>query len=521
MSSVLVITNNSAGGKTREIIGWDSLTRVEFAAAFMQQLGVMVNHRYRVDWQEQFSRVLYGSNRRGHTKLSMDFGMSFEMFNAQELKQEFFQHETISIHSCATYSEWPTSTRLDPKLHAPVRLDALFGLSDDPKHDPAYVALHMDHMIKVLDEQRHSDGRVQMDWLSVMSDGGPGHYKQRHNFFESSKIPWKHKRSDCQALVVDWSFFAEHHGKCILDAFTAVLKRSWRTHIMNTKVEVATPDTLLIQDAASATKHSRQHLFRVEKDDPLVPNKRRKGCAHAVEQVDWVDLTEEALNERRQRMADDVSRINGTLSNYHYRFESEGKVWMRWLSCPCVACLNQQWENCHNTSWVGQWELQVQTQLDRRGVAAHSAARKQWSDELANDLSVGDVVALFTREDENALYWLARVEESPLGEIAPTLKEKITCPVSQEEFEVGERVIWITYYDRIGRAPTLMFKHCSNLGAFIAPVTMLRKHNVDLVEHQPRHLRHRAIAMEDRRYYLGETEHQSILDVITNKFRDQ
>ena len=157
--------------------------------------------------------------------------MSFEMFNAQELKQELFQHESISIYSCGTYSEWPPGMLVNPSMHGAVRLDAQMALSDDPKHDPAHVLQHMDRMVQLFDIQRHQDGRAPLDWLSVMTDGGPGHYKQRFNFWNCTQMPWRYKRSEDIPLVLDWSFFGEHHGKCILDAFTAILKSSWRTHI--------------------------------------------------------------------------------------------------------------------------------------------------------------------------------------------------------------------------------------------------------------------------------------------------
>ena len=49
---VSVLRTGEAGkaGKTREIVAWDSLSRVEFATLFMKTLKITVNHRHRVDW---------------------------------------------------------------------------------------------------------------------------------------------------------------------------------------------------------------------------------------------------------------------------------------------------------------------------------------------------------------------------------------------------------------------------------------------------------------------------------------
>jgi hypothetical protein len=73
-------------GKTREINEWHSLPRILFAYEIMAQFQVQVNHRYRVDWQDEFARILYASPRAGRTVLAMDFGMSWEMINAEEVK---------------------------------------------------------------------------------------------------------------------------------------------------------------------------------------------------------------------------------------------------------------------------------------------------------------------------------------------------------------------------------------------------------------------------------------------------
>ena len=145
--------------------------------------------RYRVDWQDEFGKIIYSLPRPGRTVLAMDFGMSWEMCNAQERKQDFFQHETVIIHSCASYSEWPAVMKVIKGKHGVQRLDGLFGLSDDPKHDPVFVEEHVNQMIKIFDTQRKQDGRCEMDWLVIVTDGGPGHYKQRKNFYN-----WNHQK---------------------------------------------------------------------------------------------------------------------------------------------------------------------------------------------------------------------------------------------------------------------------------------------------------------------------------------
>lgn len=93
-------------GKTRDMLDWTSSSRVDFETAFTEQFSIQVNHRHRTDWQDAYAEILYRTPRASRTVLAMDFGMSWEMIRYQEMKQELFQHESVSIHSCCTYSEW-------------------------------------------------------------------------------------------------------------------------------------------------------------------------------------------------------------------------------------------------------------------------------------------------------------------------------------------------------------------------------------------------------------------------------
>ena len=61
--------------------------------------------------------------------------------------------------------------------------------------------------------------------LSIMTDKGPGHYGQRHHFYNMTKGPNKWRaQQGLPPLDLDQAFFAPHHGKCNLDALHAVLK---------------------------------------------------------------------------------------------------------------------------------------------------------------------------------------------------------------------------------------------------------------------------------------------------------
>jgi hypothetical protein len=91
-------------------------------------------------------------------------------------------------------------------------------------------------------------------------------------------------------------------------------------------------------------------------------------------------------------------------------------------------------------------------------------------------------VAIFTTQDSrDHRYWLAKVVQ-PLNSalLAPVLNAKATCPVSKEEFNEGDRVVYLTYLDR--QRGNRVFRHRPELGVFTVPATMLRCDGIILDE---------------------------------------
>ena len=158
--------------------------------------------------------------------------------------------------------------------------------------------------------------------------------------------------------------------------------------------------------------------------------------------------------------------------------------------------------------------------IGNRGVAAHTAHRKQLFQHLASEVTVGDVVAVYTCEDSE-MYWLAEVIQpsSEYNTVTPVLKSKLRCPVSEEEFDAGEQVMWVTYYDRL---TPRVFRYCPFLGVFMVPVAMLRAGKVSLVEQVTRITRTQSQSKpkEDRRYELSEDEHTRVMNSIIHDFKD-
>ncbi len=311
--------------------------------------------------------------------------------------------------------------------------------------------------------------------------------------------------------------FGEHHEKCNLDAFTAVLKNGWRQYVLRCKAEGIGQGQLLLVDAQSCLEWSRKELFRAcikVEGMQHIPNKPRKGCKHAVETVNWDLLLPRELELERDRQCD-VSTVDGTLSHYQYRFLSEGKLEMRWLSCPCDNCFQKQFDDCFNAHWVGRFQAVTMKKLDARGVAASATLRNRLTSEIADSLTKDDVVAVRTKVDTRGYqYWLARVSNA-----AQTLTKDTVCEVSGEEFKAGERVVYLFYFDRFGQSDRL-FRYAEELGMYMAPVSMLRyggsNKPIELTVQSTRSTRSQASKV----YELSEDLAQKITNTMIYDFND-
>eukprot|EP00658_Telonema_sp_P-2_P021973 TRINITY_DN1876_c0_g1_i1.p1 TRINITY_DN1876_c0_g1~~TRINITY_DN1876_c0_g1_i1.p1 ORF type:complete len:103 (+),score=6.15 TRINITY_DN1876_c0_g1_i1:131-439(+) len=86
------------------------------------------------------------------------------------------------------------------------------------------------------------------------------------------------------------------------------------------------------------------------------------------------------------------------------------------------------------------------------------------------------------------------------------------CEVSGEEFATGERVVYLFYYDRVGRSDRL-YSYVEELGLHIIPVSMLRYGGSNKpIELSVVHTRTRSA--QARVYELSENLAQAITNTI-------
>ena len=321
----------------------------------------------------------------------------------------------------------------------------------------------------------------------------------------------------------DWSKRACHHGKGVVDAGNAIVKEGLRTG----EKRGCGP----LNNAERCTAYCNKHLFQPDPNqDPTKPKKPRKGCHHKTQRATFHETLEGDLEQRRARQPAEVTPIAGTQRFHQYRFlrreGNENVVMVRWLSCTCGPCSARHWDGCINKHLVGEWHEVRQVQTDQRGTSGPQGIRRGLSNKIADNLDKAacHVVAVFTKEDGDHKFWLAR----PVSKswVVPE-NSTFECPVSGEEFGQGERVIKVKYFDRLDHAPEI-FRLREDLGVVCIPTSMLRvgpEHKIDLTARASRpdqDARNIGVsAGAATMYNLGAKSKKHIIDVIENVFKDK
>ena len=260
-----------------------------------------------------------------------------------------------------------------------------------------------------------------------------------------------------------------------------------------------------------------KELFRVSKapGKEHVPEKPRKGRIHAVEKGAFQLVDSEKLAQRRKK-SPDVTGCDGILSHYQFRLMAKGKVKMRWLSCPCQMCFARDWDACVNQERVGRCRDVFMHELTKHGGTDRQQRRSTMSNTMADGLKGGEIVAIFTQEDLcDHRYWVAKV----VGEAWIT-NFLIECPISGEQFDQGDRIVKVEYFERVGREAHV-FRFRPELGVFWVRTSLLR----GLVELQSYgRVSHRNQTAHDtirnRNLEITEKSHNEIIDRIENCFGD-
>ena len=416
-------------GDEREELVETTVPTHEFMKAFKAQFSMWLLHIYEADWQDAMAELLMATERKGHAVIGQDFGMNYTCVAGAEIKGGFFEREQVSLHTILVYSDWPDDwdklSYPDKKERAKQMLQACIFYSDDKHHDSTYVKHNHEELYKFLQQQRAELGLTPLTAATLLSDGGPGHYKQRHNFFNM-----------CAMLGIlpagfrlAYEFLAPDHGKGQWDGFTSAEKNLLMEGEKGGLLSAPLSNSRRIVDHLSSPKFAKKK----DPDHPKAPY-RVRAASHFSAEFTTRFHTATAELELRRSQEEDVTPVEGTRSHFSFLFDRPGNLRMRWLGCPCVQCEAGRYGECVNADLCGQYVEKSVTSVGRAGVRARDAQRRIHVRELVQQVRVGDIVAVYTTADEHGRdYWLAKVVKSARGVTQQEGERK--CPHTGEVFK--------------------------------------------------------------------------------------
>jgi hypothetical protein len=149
--------------------------RREFLEDTVQpHLSVMCLHQYTADMQGEVSEIITERKHtpdNAHMLLGIDFAMNHTAIPKEELKQEFWDRTQVSLHPWLAYHDWlPQYGELSHpggKPRAQKMMQTHVYLSDDPKHDTAYVDDNFRNILPIFHLQRSKAGIPPLRHITI------------------------------------------------------------------------------------------------------------------------------------------------------------------------------------------------------------------------------------------------------------------------------------------------------------------------------------------------------------------
>ena len=518
----------------REDLQEVSVSRRDFLDSFNAHLSTTLVHKYVADNQAAVSDIITTRQRDASLLLGFDFAMNHTAVPREELKQEFWDRTQVSLHPMLAYHEWFPNyadvTHPGGKPRAPKMMQTHMFLSDDPKHDTAFVDSNMRDVMPIFHLQRSKAGIAPLQHVMLLSDNGPAHYKNARSFYNMSVLKSEGMllpagSVEAAAVVLEWMFLAPDHGKSNWDGISGITKNMLADGELRRK-----KGELPLINAERCAEYLRSRNRKKQAGFELHPFPVRASSTCAVE-INEQHLTEhKKLQDARLQMKE-AKGCAGSNSHYHLRFISRGQLQMRWLGCPCAPCEVQADKDCKNRGRLGCWADRKVELTDTAGVARLQQSRKIWAERIAEEVEIGDVIATWTEDDvcDWRQYWLGVVTHAPIH-VAQT--EGLTCEGNGQHFHgprgdsPGEHVLRVRWLDRVTLAKKhdCVFHELHDTQYWVHAST-LRMGKVKLETAPPERASARTMASTNSsqraRYVLPAGQHAAIAAAIGEKFQDE
>ena len=342
----------------------------------------------------------------------------------------------VSLHTILVYSEWPPDwdelSYPDLMRRAKQMMQTIVYFSDDKHHDATYVKHNHRHLYRYLAWQRKELGLKPLSAATILSDGGPGHYKQARNFYNMSEMvadaaPFVDGTLPCSdghppdaarlPFYLCYEFLAPDHGKGQWDGITSAKKN---------KLMSAEKSDLYgrLSNSRSIVAFLEKYKRKKAEGHEKAPYPVRAASHFSAEFSKHVHTESDELETERAGLGE-AQAVPGTRSHFSFIFDRPGHLRMWWLGCPCIHCMAHKHESCINQDKCGVYTDHVCHVDDRAGVRE----REQWchleAARLYEQCAPGDIIAVYAQDDRRK-YWLAQVTAANLRVTAEE-GERVWC----------------------------------------------------------------------------------------------
>jgi hypothetical protein len=286
-------------------------------------------------WQDAQFRKLLATFPKGTAVSVIDFAENYSFLIQNEIQSLHWYSDqvTILVHIVYSHAEQAVDGRESTEENRDIVKELHFYISDDKEHGTVFVQHCMvDVHFKQLEEQK-----VTIQKHVVFFDGAASQFESAHGFYFVAR--------HCHLLTgvpMEWHFFESGHGKGEHDGMGGLVKsalQKWQlldgedapkltnaeevVEVLKARLSSAAPSSFPSRAAQRAETARHFHLIRVEdvKDLP-------KLCCETV---------------------------RGTRGIHHvWASRDNPKVlFHRQLSCFCVKCWAEKWDECENLRVVG------------------------------------------------------------------------------------------------------------------------------------------------------------------------
>ena len=394
------------------------------------KLQAFVTHNFVARWEDAQFKKSIRSFPKDTVVSVVDFAENYKFEIQNEVQSMHWHSYQVSILVHITFRHNPD---LDPYNEDTFILTEYhFYITDDKHHDSEFVqhcfGLHWDHM-------KRNGFEPKQHW--VWSDGCASQFKSKKPFYFISCYP--NMTNGCSML---WNFFGSGHGKGPHDGAGAVVKCFIRR-------EQLKPYGVKLQSARDVVGYLTAHLSERPETSYMGHRKPMRRFFHHVLESDVQPLRD---NSHSCDFVPGTQKLHSILATNKIQI---GMLMVKELACFCAHCIDNDYTNCVNLKWTGEWTPNFLQPVDpeymRESMLRVWDGSIQYGAEgelLAATLDVGDIFAVNAAagNDEGEDFWII---------ICTKVLHTVKAPFTDKwgtSFTEGDEVVAGKYFQKWGLA---------------------------------------------------------------------